>query len=125
MSTGKALGIVLALGCGFWALERIGCTSRPAARPAADPAQQAKRLAFLAEAMELGTVHQFRPDLDVPRVYVREGFYELPIETKQQTVGILFEYCQDATGATLMTVHDYKSGKEIGNVADWHAFRMK
>ncbi|HOD84518.1 MAG TPA: hypothetical protein PKG77_24110 [Phycisphaerae bacterium] len=100
-----------------------GCSSKP--RPPADPAKQAERLAFVQKMVDLGAVHAFEPDLTVPRLYVKEPFYRLTIDQKQKLVSIAFAYCHDAGGATLMTVHDYQTGKEIGNVADWHAFEMK
>lgn len=79
------------------------------------PAKQAERKLFIEKLIKNGILYKVEVPAELPHIYVSSGFYSLNVDDKQSFINVVYAYyLAQNPRANIATLHDSKSGKQIG-----------
>ncbi len=80
------------------------------------PEMQKQREAMIQKLIQQGIFWKVEVPGNLPRLWVRPGFYQLDWDQKQTFVGVVYAYYFDGRGLTdTVRIFDDRTGKEIGD----------
>lgn len=101
-------------------------TATPQITLDSSPKAQKKRRAIMQKLLDSGIFYKIEGSANSLRVYVDSGFYPLQIDDKQSFVEVVFAYYLAENPSTdWMSLHDSKSGKNVGSFTPHLGLRLE